>query len=140
MPDPLVPHMRRKHLTNNKNRSVNLKKLILTLEPGQIPENEDEDMTNKIKSWFIIFDDEVTVKPMEENVNVYTIIFQDVDAANEALEKFKDKGFNIRFKYPPRPSPSLHIKYKALADLQIRKGKSLKGYLFTGVVKRGELV
>jgi len=130
MPDPLGQQIRRKHL----------KKLILSLEPGQIPANGDEDLANKIKSRFIKFDNEVTVKAMEEKGNTYTIIFRDVDSANEALKKFKDEGFNIRIKYAPRPSPSLHIKHKALWDLIIRKGKSFRGNFRKGVLKRGESV
>jgi len=130
------PHMGHEHhLPNKKNR----KKLILTLEPNQIPENGDADMTEKIKSWFVGLDGAVTVKRMEGQGNIYTIIFRDVGAANEAL-KFRDKGLNIRNKYYPRASPTRHIKYRALADLLIRKGKSLRGNFIRGVVKRGKSV
>jgi len=134
------PRMGRKdQLPKKKNRSVNLKKLILTLEPEQIPKNGGTDMIDVIKSWFVKLDSAVTVKRMEDQGNIYTIIFRDVSAANEAL-KLKDEGFNIRNKYPPRACPSLHIKYKAQADLIIRKGKSLRGNFFKGLVKRGESV
>jgi len=123
--DSLGPHMRRKHHINDKNRSVNRRKLILTLEPGQISDTRDEDLTNKIKSRCVKLDNEVTVKPMEEECN-YTITFQDDDSASKALKKFKDEGFCIRYKYPPRPSPRLIIKYKALRDLPLKIGKSLR--------------
>jgi len=136
-PGPHVGHGH--HLPNKKNRLVNLKKLILALEPDQIPENGDADMTDAIKSWFVKLDGAVIVKPMEDHGNMYTLIFRDIGAANEAL-KFKDKRFNIRNKYPPRACPSCHIKYKAMADLIVRKGKSLRGNYFKGVVKRGESV
>jgi len=139
MPALKGPHMgHNHHLPTKKTRSVNVKKLILTLESGQIPENGDADMTDEIKSWFVKSDSAVTVKPMEDHRNKYTIIFRDIGAANEAL-KLKDKRFNIRNKYPPRACPSCHIKYKALDDLIVRKGKSLRNYK-KGVVKRGESV
>merc|ERR1719419_127278 len=128
MPALKGPHMgHNHHLPTKKTRSVNVKKLILTLESGQIPENGDADMTDEIKSWFVKSDSAVTVKPMEDHRNKYTIIFRDIGAANEAL-KLKDKRFNIRNKYPPRACPSCHIKYKALDDLIVRKGKSLRNY------------
>jgi len=128
-----------KPFSNKKSRSVNLKKLILKLKPDQIPESGGEDKIEKIRSWFVKLDSAVIVKPMEDKENIYTIIFRDVDAANEAL-KFKSKGFDIRNKYPPRACPGNHIKYKALADLIIRKGKSFRGHFFKGFVKRGESV
>jgi len=138
-PSSVRPRMLQKPVSNKTNRSVNLKKLILTLKPDQIPESGDTDITDKIRSWFVKLDSAVTVKPMEAQENIYTIIFRDVDAANEAL-KFRNRGFNIRNKYPPRACPKNHMKYKALDDLIIRKGKSFRGNFFMGIVKRGESV
>jgi len=134
-----VPYGHNKPFSNKKDRSVNLKKLVLALEPDQVPENRDTNITDEIRSWFVELDSAVTVKPMEDEENIYTIIFQDGNAANEAL-KFRSKGFKIRNKYPPRPCPSNHIKYRALAKLIVRRGKSLRGNLFKGFVERGELV
>jgi len=133
---PRVPLVHSKPSSNK--RSVNLKKLILTLEPDQL-ENGDVDKLDKIRSWFVELDSDVTVKPMEGTGNMYTIIFQDVNAAIEAL-KFRRKGFKIRNKYPPRPCPTNHLKYRALKCLQVRRGKSFRGHFFKGVVEKGESV
>jgi len=128
-----------KPFLNEKNRSVNLKKLILILKPDQIPESGDTDIIDNIRSRLLKLDSAVTVKSMEDKENMYTIISQNVHAANEAL-KFKNWGFEIRNKYPPRAPPKNHMRYKALADLIIRKGKSFRGIFCMGIVKRGESV
>jgi len=131
-----VPNGHSKPFSDKKDRSVNLK---LTLEPDQVSKNGDTDITDEIRSWFVNLDSSVTVKSMEDEGNIYTIIFQDVNAANEAL-KFRHKGLKIRKEYPPRPCPTNHVKYVALADLIVRRGKSFRGNLYMGVVEKGESV
>jgi len=131
------PHMQRsKPVSTKTSRCGNLKKLLLTLEPDQIPKNRD---TEIIRSWFLKLDSDVKVKPSNDVPNAYTIIFQSEDSAIEAL-KFKEKGFDIRTKYRSRVSPNNPVEFKALCDLQIREGKSLNGKKLAGVLKRGETV
>jgi len=126
-----------KPVIKKRNRSVNLKKLLLTLTPGQIPENA---ATETIRSWFLEFDSAVTVKPMENKQDTYTIVFQDVDAAHEAVLKFRHLGYMIRKKYPPRACPNNPMKYITLKKLIIRKGKSFRGNLKVGELEKGDKV
>jgi len=128
------PQMR--SVSTQRSRSGNLKKLLLTLEPDQIPINGD---TEVIRSYFVKLDSDVIVKPMKDVPNTYTMNFQSADAGFKAL-KLRKEGFVIRMKYPPRASPDNHVEYKALRDLQVREGKSMNGNHLKGIIKGGETV
>jgi len=133
-----VHHGHRKPvMITKRNRSVNLRKLLLTLTPDQIPENP---VIETIRSWFLELDSAVTVRPMENKEDTYTIIFKDVVAAHEAVLKFGKLGYMIKKKYPPRACPNDPIKYKALKPLVILKGKSFRGNFKVGSLVKGEKV
>jgi len=131
------PQMRRsKPISPKRSRCGNYKKLLLILDPDQIPENGDPDI---VRSWFVKVDSGVKVKPMDAGPSIYTLIFQSEEAGKEAL-KFRRKGFKIKMKYPRRARPSSPVEYKVLRDLQVRQGKSFKGNYLVGILKRGETV
>jgi len=125
-----------KPVSTKRSRRGNVKKLLLTLKPDQIPISGD---TEIIRSWFVKLDSDVIVKPMNDVPNTYTIIFQSADAGIEAL-KFRKKEFEIKLKYPRRASPNNPVKYKVLCDLQVRRGKSMNGELLPRIIKEGETV
>jgi len=134
---PQRPQLRRsKPISAKRNRCGNFKKLLLTLDPDQIPKNGDPDV---LRSWFVNFDSGVNVKPMDGCPSTYTIIFKSEEAGKEAL-KFRKKGFKIKMKYPRRARPKNPVEYKVLYDLQVRRGKSFKGNYLVGILKQGETV
>jgi len=117
------------------NKSANLNQLALTLTPDQIPGNGAKEI---IRSWFLEFDNAVTVKPMGNKGDKYRIVFQDANAAHEAFLKFRERRFKIEkiHPHPPRAAPTNPVLYKALKTLTVQKGKSFKnpivGYLEMG--------
>jgi len=131
------PQMQCSKSVSTKSCSIgNLKKLLLTIEPDQIPVNGDIEI---IRSYFVKLDSHVIVKPMKDVPNTYTLIFQSADAGIQAL-KYRKKGFKIKMKYPRRASPKNPVEYKALIDLQVREGKSMNGDYRKGIIKKGETV
>jgi len=72
------------------------------------------------------------------NSNTHDIQMADKSAL--AVPHGHSKPVSNKKKYPPRPCPTNHIKYRALADLWVRRGKSLRGNLIKGVVEKGESV
>lgn len=115
-----------------RNAPSHLKKLKLSLEPGQI---DSEGNVEFIRSWFIGIDPEVAVQRTRK-AHTYIIAFKNANDAQRAFMKFEVNGFKIAKIYPPRPSPKRPIEYKALKRLLIRDGKSLRrdevGYLEKG--------
>jgi len=128
-------HNRRRTGFSRKNRASNVKKLVLTFQPGQMPEEGDID---RIRSWFIEKDAAVEVQPMLW-ANSYTIIFQDANVAQDVLHKFRKMGYMMAKKFPPRPSPKSPIYYKTLESLIIRKGKAFSGPIM-GSLEKGRTV
>jgi len=128
-------HNRKRTSFSRKNRSSNVKKLVLTFQPGQMPEEGDID---RIRSWFIEKDAAVEVQPMLW-ANSYTIIFQDANVAQDVLHKFRKMGYMMAKKFPPRPSPKSPIYYKTLESLIIRKGKAFSGPIM-GSLEKGRTV
>jgi len=129
-------HKRRRNTRfSRKNRTPNVKKLVLTFQPGQMPEEGDID---RIRSWFIDKDPAVEVQPMLW-ANSYTIVFQDSNVAQNELEKFRKMGYMMAKKFPPRPSPKSPIYYTTLESLIIRKGKAFSGPI-VGSLEKGRKV
>jgi len=54
--------------------------------------------------------------------------------------KLREKGYEIKLKYPRRASPDNPVEYKVLCDLQVREGKSMNGELLAGIIKEGETI
>jgi len=131
------PQMRcSKAVSTERSRSGNVKKLLLTLKSDQIPINGNAEI---IRSWFVKLDSDVIVKPMNDVPHTYTVIFHSADAGIEAL-KLREKGYEIKLKYPRRASPDNPVEYKVLCDLQVREGKSMNGELLAGIIKEGETI
>jgi len=87
---------------------------------------------------FMAIDPNVKVESVSKD-GTYIITFKDSESAREALILGKQKELSIARKFPPRPRPDRPMKYIALKDLRILKGKSLSQD-FVGVLKRGRKV
>jgi len=119
-----------------KNRKpLKYRQLVLTLQNDQISQEED---INRIRSWFLELDPDVVVKELNKG-NTYTIAFQDSMRAKEALIKFRNEGYMIKFKFPRRPNPRAPMKYVALESLTIRSGKAFSGDIL-GQLSKGQKV
>jgi len=130
-----LPTRKSNSVCQRRSKPSNIKKLVLTFQPGQIPKEGDVD---RIRSWFIEMDAAVEVQPMTW-ANSYTIVFQDPNVAQKVLVGFRKMGFMIAKKFPPRPSPSCPIYYKTLESLIIRKGKAFSGTIL-GSLDKGRTV
>jgi len=116
------PQRLRESVSTQKNGSDNPKKLLLTLPPDRIPEND----CSTIRSLFLYLDSTVRVKPKADEKGKYTIVFKDTNAARMALLIFRNKGYNIRRQFLSRPSPKNPVKFIVMASqLLVQEGKAL---------------
>jgi len=103
------------------NSLTHLKKLKLSLKPGQI---DSVGIIERIRSWFIEIDPAVNVQRTDKE-NTYIIAFKNPDDAHVAFTKLRDVGFSV-LKIHPRPKPNSPKPHKCLTKLEVRKGKSFK--------------
>merc|ERR1712060_708372 len=75
----------------------------------------------------------------ENKPNTYTLVFPNYQEAEEVLSRADKIGYKITKKYPPRPCPKRPQKYKSMAELEIRSGKSLSGDI-VGKLEEGMIV
>lgn len=117
-------------------RPMKFRKLLLTLRPDRIIQNECP-----IKRIYSRFEhlNIVEVLPMKKRPNTYIIVFPHYTQAEEALSQANDIGYVLKKKWPPRPNPNRPLQYKSLASQKIRTGKSLSGKI-VGRLEKGETV
>jgi len=118
-------------------RPLRCRKLLLVLRQSEI--EQDCCSLQSIRSRFQELGIQVEVKPNEDKPNTYTLAFPNYQQAEEVLSRVDEIGYKITKKYPPRPSPKRPQKYKAMAELVIRAGKSLTGDV-VGKLKEGLIV
>jgi len=133
-------------VTREESRSVTLskisrpfrcRKLLLVLSQHEIEQNSCS--LASIQSRFQELEIKVEVELNETKPNTYTLVFPNYEQAEEVLSRSDEIGYKITKKYPPRPNPKRPLKYKAMAELDIRTGKALSGDI-VGKLKKGVIV
>lgn len=69
----------------------------------------------------------------------FVVEFKDTGMALKALAEANFLGLKLSRRRPKRPSPDRPVKFKALHELQVREGKSLRQKQ-KGKVKKGEII
>jgi len=118
-------------------RPLRCRKLLLVLRKHEIEQGCCS--LQSVRSRFQELEIQVEVEPNEDKLNTYTLAFQNYQQAEEVLSRADEIGYKITKKYPPRPSPKRPWKYKSMAELVIRSGKSLSGDV-VGKLKEGMIV
>jgi len=118
-------------------RPLRCRKLLLALRPREIEQGCCS--LQSIRSRFQELEIQVDVEVNEKKLNTYTLVFPNYQQAEEVLTRADEIGYKITKKYPPRPCPKRPQKYKSMAELDIRSGKSLSGDI-VGKLKEGVIV
>lgn len=119
-------------------RRASYKKLILTLQPEQILQ-DDVSVIDRIRHRFREFYAGVTVKPVEGSDVRYLIAFETSEMAQDAFYRAGDIGYKLVKKWPARPNPNNPIKYRSTTELKIRAGKAFSGQV-VGALAEGQIV
>jgi len=118
-------------------RPLRCRKLLLIL--GEYEIGQDFCSLHSIRSRFQELGIQVDVLRDEKKPNAFTLVFPNYQHADEVLSRANEIGYRITKKYPPRPNPKRPLKYKSMAELEIRAGKSLNGDI-VGKLKKGVIV
>jgi len=118
-------------------RPFRCRKLLLVLPRHEIEQNCCS--LESIQSRFQELEIQVEVELNVTKPNTYTLVFPNYEKAEEILSRSNEIGYKITKKYPPRPNPKRPLKYKSMAELDIRAGKSLGGDII-GKLKKGVIV
>jgi len=118
-------------------RPLQCRKLLVVLRQREI--GQDCCTLQSIRSRFQELEIQVEVEPNEDKPNTYTLAFPNYKQAEEVLSRADEIGYKITKKYPPRPTPTCPQKYKSMAELIIRAGKSLCGDV-VGKLEEGVIV
>jgi len=118
-------------------RPFRCRKLLLVLRQHEVEQNCCS--LESIQSRFQELEIKVEVELNQTKPNTYTLAFPNYEKAEEILSRSDEIGYKITKKYPPRPNPKRPLKYKSMAKLDIRAGKSLSGDII-GKLKKGEIV
>jgi len=118
-------------------RPLRCRKLLLALRPREI--EQDCCSLQSVRSRFQELEIPVEVELNETKLNTYTLVFPNYQLAEEVLSRADEIGYKITKKYPPRPCPKHPQKYKSMAELEIRSGKSLSGDI-VGKLEEGVIV
>jgi len=118
-------------------RPLRCRKLLLVLRQREI--GQDCCSLQSIRSRFQELEIQVEMEPNEDKLNTYTLVFPNYQQAEEVLSRADEIGYKITKKYPPRPTPTCPQKYKSMAELVIRDGKSLCGDV-VGKLNEGVIV
>lgn len=118
-------------------RPLRCRKLLIVLRQHEI--EQDRCSLQSIRSRFQDLQIQVEVEPNESKPNTYTLVFPNYQQAEKVLSRADEIGYKITKKYPPRPNPKRPLKYKSMAELEIRTGKSLSGDI-VGKLEEGVIV
>jgi len=118
-------------------RPLRCRKLLLVLRQHEI--EQDRCSLKSIRSRFQDLQIQVEVEPNDRKPNTYTLVFPNYQRAEKVLSRADEIGYKITKKYPPRPNPKRPLKYKSMAELEIRAGKSLCGDI-VGKLEEGVIV
>jgi len=118
-------------------RPLRCRKLLIVLRQHEI--GQDRCSLQSIRSRFQDLQIQVEVEPNESKPNTYTLVFPNYQQAEKVLSRAEEIGYKITKKYPPRPNPKRPLKYKSMAELEIRTGKSLSGDI-VGKLEEGVIV
>jgi len=118
-------------------RTLKCRKLLLILQDDQVV--SDTSAMQSIRARFQELEIQVQVLPMHDKRYAYTLVFPTYQCAEEVLLRAGEIGYKLQKKWPPRPTPRRPLKYKSLAVLKIRTGKSLSSDV-VGILNKGEIV
>jgi len=93
------------------------RKLVVTI-------STDEELRKAELDRIAEFGFQVRVQDMK-NPDIKTLVFKDHETALKAERTLSQENFQIAMKYAPRPRPKKPIKYVALENLDIQRGKAL---------------
>jgi len=113
------------------------RKLLLHLPEDKTASRNDD--IHSIRARFHELKIQVEVLPMEDKPNIYTLVCPNYEHAEEVLSRAHEIGYKIKKKWPPRPNPNRPLKYKSMAELQIRVGKAFSGRV-VGKLNKGDIV
>jgi len=100
------------------------RQLILKLLPEQ---RDFLGLIELLEKKFAEQDYNVLIKRSETKDKCFTVDFKDRCSALHALAEAEIIGYKLSKSRPRRPSPSFPVRFKALRELTIRKGKALRG-------------
>lgn len=118
-------------------KTLRCRKLLLTLPDAQVISGVCA--IQSIRARFQELKIQVEVLPYHDKRHTYLLAFPNYQRAEEALLRADEIGYKLTKKWPPRPKPRRPLKYKSLAVLKIRAGKSLSGDV-VGTLSKGEIV
>jgi len=118
-------------------KTLRCRKLLLILKDDQVP--SDTCATQSIRARFQELKIQVQVLPLRDKRYTFTLVFPSYQTAEDVLKRADEIGYKLQKKWPPRPNPKRPLKYKSLAILKIRTGKSLNADV-VGIINKGEIV
>jgi len=118
-------------------KTLRCRKLLLILKDDQVP--SDNCAMQSIHTRFKELKIQVQVVPLRDKRNTFTLVFPNYQTAEDVLKRADEIGYKLQKKWPPRPNPKRPLKYKSLAVLKIRTGKSLNADV-VGILDKGEIV
>jgi len=118
-------------------KTLRCRKLLLTLPDAQVIPGVCA--IQSIRARFQELKIQVEVLPYHDKRHTYLLAFPNYQRAEEALLRADEIGYKLTKKWPPRPKPKRPLKYKSLAVLKIRAGKSLSGDV-VGTLSKGQIV
>merc|ERR1719233_2603349 len=110
--------------------------LILKLHPQQ---HDYPGLIKYLEEKFADFNYNVEIKRSSTNRKSYIVGFKDRSTALHALARAEAIGFKLSKSRAKRPSPTYPVKFKALSQLNVRKGKSFN-WKIIGEVNKNEVI
>jgi len=135
MEDVVMSEKREDTASIRSTRRARYRKLILTLRPDQM--SQDENVIRRRLEHFEL--KVVSVNLLQGSDCRYLLIFPHSEMAQQAFHKADDLDYELTKKWPERPNPKRPIKYISMRWLLIREGKAFSGKII-GKLGAGEIV
>lgn len=121
--------------TNRSSRRARYRKLIVTLRPDQMSQ-DDIAIRRRFAQFNFLVD---SVDKLGNSDSSYLVVFLNGEKARDAFERAGDLGYELTRKWPDRPNPRRPIKYISMRELLIREGKAFSGEV-VGKLAANEIV
>jgi len=113
------------------------RKLILTLPKDRVKHGQE---VLELKQRFAECNYAVDILPLGWKDNSYVVVFENEKLRKEARSRAKEIGYELAKYRGRRPSPEFPVKYQALSELYVRKGKSLKQERIVKIIRKHEII
>jgi len=120
--DVVMSEKRDETSSNRSSRRARYRKLIVTLRPDQM--GQDDIAIRRRFEQFSFFVD--SVEKWGESDSSYLVVFRNREKARDAFEKAEDLDYVLKRKWLD-PNPRRPIKYISMRELLIRKGEAFSG-------------